>query len=77
MNRFDHINIDRSHGVAECSACSLGLSMSPDSIYTPHMLDAFEVLHSVHDKQGKAVGLTKTGRPTKAAKEAIREAGDA
>ena len=67
-----HIAVDEAAGKADCSVCKIGVTApaSFGGIPRTDMLAAFVVQHSTH-KAGRPTGLTPTGRPSKAAREAF------
>lgn len=69
-----HVKVDESKGAAECATCGVSVHLPTGKfgrIRAVDMLAAFIVQHAVHDRKGHASGLTKTGRATKVAAEAM------
>ena len=73
MTDLSHIAIDEAAGKADCSVCKTGVTAPPSfgGIPRSNMLATFLVQHSVH-ANGKPTGLTRTGRASKAAREAMQ-----
>lgn len=78
MNVPEHITVSVTAHVAkaDCQACRTGMSVPMASIFGAEfvggMLAAFVTAHAVHDRRGAASGLTPSGRPSKAFREAQR-----
>ena len=60
----------------DCQVCHTGMSVPTASIFGAEfvggMLAAFVTAHTAHDRRGNASGLTPSGRPSKAFREAQR-----
>ena len=68
----EHIVIDEDNGTADCTVCFTGLD-APESfggIPRATLLANFVVQHVVH-KGRMPTGLTASGKPSKAAREAM------
>lgn len=72
-----HVTVDEDAGTAYCAACSIGMTV-PQRTFGPvartDLLASFLTQHSVHTKAGAPSGLTPTGKPTKAARDALAAA---
>jgi hypothetical protein len=73
VSGLSHVSINEAEGKADCSVCQMGVTAPPSfgGIPRSDMLASFIVQHSVHTKAGNPSGLTSTGRPSKAARQAF------
>lgn len=78
MNVPEHITVSVTiHATkADCQVCHTGMSVPTASIFGAEfvggMLAAFVTAHAAHGRRGNASGLTPSGRPSKAFREAQR-----
>ena len=69
------IRIDEAAGEADCGLCNMGITAPAmfGPIPRANMLASFVVLHATHSERGMPSGLTRTGRISRAASQALTQ----